>query len=135
MSYDISGSPVADSTPPLQSARVQPLAGELQSCTQTFFFVFSQYVSSQGVSQLVPDSLAEVLRLVTGSPLPTVHMFLNLVFCVEHSDQLSFPASLQEWVFCPLQFYNFPGFISHWFSKSGISGACLSCVGSRGWDG
>ena len=102
---------------------------------QTFFLVFSQYLSSQGVSQLVPESLADALRWVTGSPLPTVHMFLNLVFCVNFQINWVFMHTLQEWVFCSLQFYNFPGYISHWFSKSGILGTCLSCVGSRGWDG
>ena len=100
---------------------------------QTFFFVFSQYLSSQGVSQLVPESLADALRLVTGSPLPTVHMFLNLVFCVDFQINWVFMHNLQEWVFCSLQFYNFPGHIFCWFSKSYVLGAHLSNKGSKGW--
>ena len=79
-----------------------------------FFFVFSQYLSSQGVSPLVPESLADALRLLTGSPLPTVHMFLSLVFLC--SNQLSFHAHRSEvaflfpavvyfsWIYFPLVF-------------------------------
>ena len=79
-----------------------------------FFFFFSQYLSSQGVSPLVPESLADALRLVSGSPLPTVHMFLNLVFLC--SNQLNFHAHHSgvaflflavlyfSWIYFPLVF-------------------------------
>ena len=128
MSCDISGSPVADSTPPLQSARVQPLAGELQSCmlqSCTHFFCLQPVCKFPGSVPVGSWLSGRCFKISNWVPF-TYSPYVSQSYVWE---------PLQEWVFCSLQFYNFPEYISHWFSKSGILGACLSCIGSRGWDG
>ena len=92
-----------------------------------------QWLSPCGASQLVPASLEDALRLVSGSPSPMVHVFFNLVFLCWFLDKLSlcvgplragfpFPAVLWfSWAY------------SLWFSKPGVLGACLSYAGSKGF--
>ena len=85
-----------------------------------------------GVSQLVPASPANALRLV--SPLHLWSMCFSVwCFCAGFWVMLACTWALWEWIFCYLQFYSFPGHIFHWFSKSNILGVHFSCAGSRGW--
>lgn len=88
---------------------------------------------SWGVTQLAPASLADTSKLVSGSHSSMVHVLFKLVFLHWFGFEWVCLWTLEEWVFCSLQFYNFPGHIFCWFSKSYVLGAHLSNKGSKGW--
>lgn len=66
-----------------------------------------QCLSLYGASQLIPASLADSSRLVSGFCSPQVHVIFNLVFLYWLKVQVSLRVSLFEWVFCSLQYYRF----------------------------
>ena len=64
-------------------------------------------LSLYGASQLIPPSLADSSRSVSGFCSPQVHVIFNLVFLYWLRVQVSLRVSPFEWVFCSLQSYRF----------------------------